>query len=101
MEESHQVFAAGKLKSRLSEKVIPNLVSYPGSPRPNKEWLLGWSMQRIPDPTNGQSLVFGLPWSSHIQCYLGRDLEWRGMMHEEKLLYSIAEYSAFGSNTLS
>ena len=33
---------------------------YPGSPRPNKEWSLGWSIERIPDPTYGQSLVFGL-----------------------------------------
>ena len=27
----------------------------------NKERSLGWSKWRIPDPTNGQSLVFGLP----------------------------------------
>lgn len=33
---------------------------HPESPRPNKEWSLGWSMQRIPT-TNGQCLVFGPP----------------------------------------
>ena len=34
----------------------------PGSPRPNKEWSLGWSKEGFPT-TNGQSLVFGLPGS--------------------------------------
>ena len=37
---------------------------YPGSPRPNKEWSLGSSMSRIPDPTEGQSLVPGGDWRS-------------------------------------
>ena len=31
----------------------------PGSPRPNKEWSLGWSKEGFPT-SNGQSLVFGL-----------------------------------------
>ncbi len=29
----------------------------PGSPADQTKWSLGWSMKRIPDPTNGQSLV--------------------------------------------
>ena len=49
---------------------------YAGSPRPNKEWSLGWCMYWIPDPTNPKSLVFGLPGYSIIQRENAGTLGW-------------------------